>query len=79
MKLTNEQRNLILDLLARGQEIPRDFQHLLFPPERREYELVYADKEREADILANTMAVPLQQVSAFGEPDRRLAQSARFR
>ncbi len=68
MTLNNEQRSQLLAPIADNREVPRDFQHLLFPPERREYELVYADKEREADILVNTMAVPLQQVSAFGAP-----------
>jgi len=39
--------------------LPLDYEHLLFPPERQEYELVYAGKEREEDILAETMGVPL--------------------
>ena len=43
-------------------------------PEKREYELVYHGKEREEDILANTLAVPLQPVRTFGrtskEPDQ---------
>ena len=34
-------------------------------PEKREYELVYHGKEREEDILANTLAVPLQPVRTF--------------
>ncbi|MBI3741134.1 MAG: site-specific DNA-methyltransferase [Chloroflexi bacterium] len=38
----------------------------MFPPEKREYELVYYGKEREEDIIANTMAVPLQPISTFG-------------
>ena len=33
----------------------------MFPPEEREYELVYHGKEREEDIIANTLAVPLQK------------------
>jgi site-specific DNA-methyltransferase (adenine-specific)/adenine-specific DNA-methyltransferase len=32
---------------------------------KKEYELIYADKEREVDILADTMAVPLQKVKTF--------------
>jgi site-specific DNA-methyltransferase (adenine-specific)/adenine-specific DNA-methyltransferase len=39
----------------------------LFPPEKREYELVYHGKDREEDIIANTMALPLQPVSTFGK------------
>jgi hypothetical protein len=40
---------------------------ILFPPEKREYELVYYGKEREEDILADTMVVPLQPVRTFGK------------
>ncbi len=46
--------------------LPPDYKHLLFPPDRQEYELVYAGKERQEDVLADTMALPLQAVSAFG-------------
>jgi DNA modification methylase len=69
MSLTKEQRQHIADLISRGEALPADYQHLLFPPQRREYELVYANKEREEDIIANTMAVPLQAVSTFGDAD----------
>ncbi len=65
--LTDSQRQHIIDLLDRGEDLPPDYKHLLFPPERQEYELVYAGKEREEDILAETMAVPLQPVKAFGD------------
>lgn len=37
-----------------------------FPPERREYELIYHGKESEEKILSDAMAVPLQPVSTFG-------------
>ena len=40
---------------------------MLFPPEKREYELVYHAKEREEDIIADTLAVPLQPVRTFGK------------
>jgi site-specific DNA-methyltransferase (adenine-specific)/adenine-specific DNA-methyltransferase len=43
------------------------YKHILFPPERKEYELVYAGKDREEDILADTMAVPLQPIKTFGK------------
>jgi site-specific DNA-methyltransferase (adenine-specific)/adenine-specific DNA-methyltransferase len=38
----------------------------LFPPEKREYELVYHGKEREEDIIANTIGVPLQAIRTLG-------------
>ncbi|RPF49392.1 site-specific DNA-methyltransferase (adenine-specific)/adenine-specific DNA-methyltransferase [Thermodesulfitimonas autotrophica] len=64
--LTDSQRKHIIELLEQGAELPLDYKHLLFPPERQEYELVYAGKKREEDILAETMGVPLQPIRAFG-------------
>jgi site-specific DNA-methyltransferase (adenine-specific)/adenine-specific DNA-methyltransferase len=64
--LTEEQRQHILALLENGLDLPAEYKPLLFPPERQEYELVYAGKEREEDILAETMAVPLQPIRSFG-------------
>ena len=57
--LTEYQRQHIIELLKRGEDLPLDYKQLLFPPERKECELVYAGKEREEDIPAETMAVPL--------------------
>jgi len=34
---------------------------------KKEYELIYANKKRERDILVDTMAVPLQVVKNFGD------------
>jgi site-specific DNA-methyltransferase (adenine-specific)/adenine-specific DNA-methyltransferase len=65
-KLTEHQIQDIIALLEAGEDLPLDYKHLLFPPERQEYELVYAGKEREEGILAETMAVPLQPVKTFG-------------
>ncbi len=65
-KLTDTQRQYIIELLEKGENLPLDYKHLLFPPERQEYELVYAGKEREEDILAETMAVPLQPIRTSG-------------
>jgi len=51
--------------LEDGRFLPDEFKSLLFET-KREYELIYAGKEREADILVATMAVPLQPVKSFG-------------
>lgn len=56
-----------LKLVENGDELPAEWARELFPPERREYELVYNGKESEEQILAETMAVPLQPVSTFGQ------------
>lgn len=64
----------VYELLKRGlkltendDELPAEWARELFPPERREYELSYYGKQSEEQILANTMAVPLQPVSTFGQ------------
>src|SRR5438034_11359037 len=63
--MTPEQRQDIVRRLEAGEELSPEWARILFPPEKREYELVYHGKEREEDILANTLAVPLQPVRTF--------------
>ncbi|RLG12927.1 site-specific DNA-methyltransferase, partial [Candidatus Pacearchaeota archaeon] len=59
-------RKQLIKILEEGREIPEGYKHILFPEsQRKEYELVYAGKEREEDILAETMRVPLQPVKTF--------------
>ena len=65
--MTPEQRQEIVRLLEQGEEISSEWARIIFPPEKREYELVYHGKETEGDILANTLAVPLQPVRTFGK------------
>ncbi len=65
--MDNDFRQMVIDALRRGEDLPAEWARELFPPEKREYELVYHGKEREEDILAETMAVPLQPVSTFGK------------
>jgi site-specific DNA-methyltransferase (adenine-specific)/adenine-specific DNA-methyltransferase len=60
-------RQQVIDALRRGEPLPAEWAIELFPPERREYELVYQDKMRAEDVLAETMALPLQPVSTFGK------------
>jgi site-specific DNA-methyltransferase (adenine-specific)/adenine-specific DNA-methyltransferase len=62
-----ELRQRVIEKLQKGEDLPADWARFLFPPEKREYELVYHGKEREEDILANTLAVPLQPVRTFGK------------
>ncbi len=65
--MNDDLRQRVIETLRRGEDLPAEWAHELFPPEKREYELVYYGKEREEDILASTMAVPLQPVRAFGK------------
>jgi len=63
-RLSDEQIERITSLLKEGKPLPEDYKSALFET-KKEYELVYADKAREEDILADTMAVPLQMVKTF--------------
>src|SRR5450756_759888 len=63
-RLSEEQIERITSLLKDGKPLPEDYKTALFET-KKEYELVYADKAREEDILADTMAVPLQVVKTF--------------
>ena len=65
--LSERNRQRIMEILESGEELPLDYKHILFPPEKKEYELVYTGKEREEDILADTMAVPPQPIKTFGK------------
>ena len=65
--MSPEQRKRLIDLLASGEELSPEWSRILFPPEKREYELVYHGKDREEDIIANTLAVPLQPVRTFNK------------
>ena len=49
-KLSKKERKRIIEILQKNENIPLDYKHILFPPEKKEYELVYAGKEREEDI-----------------------------
>jgi len=64
--MTPEQRQELTRLLEAGEEISPEWARVLFPPEKREYELVYHGKDREENIIADTLAVPLQPVRTFG-------------
>ena len=64
--MNDEFRQMVIEALRRGEDLPAEWARELFPPEKREYELVYHGKKREEDILADTLAVPLQPVRTFG-------------
>ncbi|MDY0388306.1 MAG: site-specific DNA-methyltransferase [Methanolobus sp.] len=65
--ISKKDRERIIEILSNGSLLPVDYKNVLFPPEKKEYELVYEEKEREEDIIADTMAVPLQPIKTFGE------------
>jgi hypothetical protein len=54
--MTPEQRQELIRLLGQGEELSPEWARILFPPEKREYELVYHGKDLEQDIIADTLA-----------------------
>ncbi len=52
-------------VVQNGQEISTEYARVLFPPERREYELTYYGKESKEQVIAQTYAAPLQEDRKF--------------
>lgn len=67
--LSPDERQHLADLILSGEPLPREFKNAVFPPDRNEYELTYAGKDREEDIIADAMGVPLQVIREFGKAD----------
>jgi len=65
-KIKKEQIETIIEFLKEGKPIPEEYRWFLFE-NKQETELIYAGKTREVDVLAETMAVPLQKQKVFGE------------
>ena len=69
--MNEENRQVIADKIRRGDELPFELAKELFPKlnfsEKKECEIIYEGKEREEDVIANTLAVPLQEVRTFGK------------
>ena len=65
-RLSEKQINAIVELLKEGKPLPEEYRWLLFEG-KQETELIYAGKTRDVDVLAETMAVPLQKVKVFGD------------
>lgn len=64
-RLSEEHINTIVELLKEGKPLPEEYRWILFEG-KQETELIYAGKKKEVDVLAETMAVPLQKVKVFG-------------
>jgi site-specific DNA-methyltransferase (adenine-specific)/adenine-specific DNA-methyltransferase len=62
-ELSVQEREFLMECLAKGEAFPDDFNERLFPNTQKEYELRYAGKMRKEDLLADedgSFAVPLQ-------------------
>lgn len=65
-KLKKEEIEFITKYLKEGKSLPESYRYVIPFETKKEYELTYDGKEREKNILADTMAVPLQPVKIFG-------------
>ena len=66
-KMDTERRNLLLQIIdeaersvVSGNEISPEFARILFPPERKEYELTYYGKQNAQSVISNSFAAPIQ-------------------
>jgi len=64
--LSKEEIEFITKCLKENKPFPDSYRYIIPFETKKEYELTYDGKEREEDILADTMAVPLQPVKTFG-------------
>jgi len=76
-KVTDEQIKFIAQRLKEGKPLPEEFKWLLFEG-KQEAELGYFGKERDIDVITETMAVPLQRVKAFGKIKEAVAERFEF-
>jgi len=66
-KLTKQQKEEIIKKIQEDKPISDEYRFLIPFETEKEYELVYAGKERKEDILADTLSVPFQPIKKFGE------------
>jgi len=66
-KFTKQQKEEIIRRIREDKPIPDEYRFLIPFETEKEYELVYAGKERKEDILADTLSVPFQPIKKFGE------------
>lgn len=55
----------IRQMIENDEDIPQSFCNILFPPQKREYELVFHGKESAEKILSKISSVPLQEDKLF--------------
>lgn len=67
-QLSDAEIKAITDRLKKGQFLDDQYKSRLFRP-AKEYELVYQAKASKGAILAETMAVPLQTLKQYGQPE----------
>jgi DNA modification methylase len=76
--MDQDQRTEVIRLLQGGEELSAEWERIIFPPERRECELVYQGKTRAEEVVAETLAVPLQPIRSFGRAEDGSSNSLVF-
>lgn len=71
-RINQEDRESLIKMLQEGNEVPSKYKDLLFGQKevQKEYELMYDGKAREEDIIADTLAAPLQEVKTFNSDNQ---------
>jgi site-specific DNA-methyltransferase (adenine-specific)/adenine-specific DNA-methyltransferase len=71
-KISKKDCDSLIKLLQQGNDIPEKYQDILFANEyvQKEYELTYDGKTREEDVIADTLASPLQEVRSFNSDNK---------
>jgi len=72
MNISKKDRDNLIKILQEGEDVSEKYQDILFAREQaqKEYELTYAGKTREEDIIADTLAAPLQDVRTFNTDNK---------
>ena len=72
MKLTEQEKKKIIELIKAGKTLPAVYKSKLFDQDdtefieaTKDYRLVYKGKARKEDIIAQTPAAPLQKIRSF--------------
>jgi len=70
--ISKKDRDNLVKLIQEGKDIPEKYLDILSGKEQtqKEYELTYAGKAREEDIIADTLAAPLQEVRTFNSDNK---------
>ena len=72
ISLSKKDRQNLIKILQEEKEVPQKYIDGLSGKNeiQKEYELTYAGKEREEDIIANTLAAPFQEVRTFNSENK---------
>jgi len=77
LKLTEQDKQKLIELIQQGKSIPSYYKHKLFDSGdsefvevTKDYKLIYKGKESKEKIIANTLAAPFQKVRSFNSDNK---------